>query len=415
MSETFRPARPEELPELVRLVSHSFVGRPPGAHEEHLGAGPWGGVETLWVAEEEGRLTAACQLLPLRMWVGGAQVPVMGLGTVAVSPAHRRQGLAARLVLSGMRHARKRGDHATALYPFRTAFYGRLGYGLAGEAHQYQIAPEMLPDAPERAGIELAESAAARAELRAVYARWAERQAGQLVRTDGAWAKVLEGDDRVAVLYRSPEGVPEGYAVARYRVGPAPLERALEVEERAWLTSAARRGIYAWLASLGDQWRQLLYRAHPEERLAERLQEPRLPTGAAPQWRLWYPSATLLRGPMFRLLDVPAALASRPRYGDASLEVELAVEDVQIPENNGPWRLVLREGSPTVERATAAMPPAADGAIALSVTTLSRLYVGALRPSEALDAGLLTLDHAESLAALERAFRVPRPWTFDPF
>jgi predicted acetyltransferase len=415
MSETFRPARPEELPELVRLVSHSFVGRPPGAHEEHLSAGPWGGLETLWVAEEEGRLTAACQLLPLTMWVGGARVPVMGLGTVAVAPDRRRRGLAARLVLAGMRHSRERGDHATALYPFRTSFYGRLGYGMAGEAHQYQIEPEMLPDAEERAGIELAESVAARDELRAVYARWAQDQTGQLVRTDAAWAKILDGDDRVAVLYRSPEGVPEGYAVARYRTGLSPTDRALEVEERAWLSSRARRGIYAWIASLGDQWRQVLYRAHPEERLAERLQEPRLPLGSAPSWRLWYPSATLMRGPMFRLLDVPAALAARPRYGDASLEVELVVEDVQIPENSGPWRLALRDGTATVHRATSAMRPAANGVMALSVTTLSRLFVGALRPSEALDAGLLALERPEALFALERAFHMPRPWTFDPF
>ena len=88
MSETFRPARPDELEEVARLEAHSFPapGRGPRWWMEFLRNGPHGGLESLWVAEEGGRLVGSCQLLWLRQWIAGVALPVMGLAGVAISP-----------------------------------------------------------------------------------------------------------------------------------------------------------------------------------------------------------------------------------------------------------------------------------------------------------------------------------------
>ncbi|MBA4156862.1 MAG: GNAT family N-acetyltransferase [Gemmatimonadetes bacterium] len=412
MSETFRVADAGEIPELARLVGHSFVGRSQERLEEALAKGPYGRAETLWVGEEDDLPTSVCHLLRLVQWVGGVQIPTMGLAMVAVSPTHRRRGVARRLVASGLRHARERGDLASALYPFRISFYEGLGYGLAGEAHQYRLPPEALPDAPERVGVRLAESAADRRALRDVYDRWVQGENGQLDRDDGEWSKVLEEEGRAAALYRGESGEPEGYAIIRYRVDLPPAERFLEVEERAWLTPAARRGIYAWLGSLGDQWRQIAYRAHPDEGFGDAVREPRLPPGSAPGWGLWFPSATLLAGPMFRLLDVPAAWAARRVAEDAALTISLEVSDEQIPENNGAWRLRLEQGRVEVVR-SATQP--ADATLRTPVRSLSRIYIGALTPSAAVEAGAAEIDRADVLPRLDAALRLRRPWTFDRF
>src|SRR5690606_25959342 len=135
----------------------------------------------------------------------------------------------------------------------------------------------------------------------------------------------------------------------------------------------ARRGLYAWLASLGDQWQQIVMRALPGERLGDWLSEPRLPHGAAPAWRLSSPSATLMTGPMFRLLDVRAAFEGRRIEPAPTIAVAIEVVDPLFQENCGSWRIALDAGRSIVER-TGAL----DLSLRMDISTLSRIFVGAL-------------------------------------
>lgn len=219
-------------------------------------------------------------------------------------------------------------------------------------------------------------------------------------------------EDQAGVVYWGESGEAEGYAIVRYRADLPITERFLEVEERMWLTLGAQRGIYAWLSSLGDQWREIVYRAHPEEGFGDRINEPRLPLLANPGWGLWFPSATLLRGPMFRLLDVPEALAQRALVGGSELTLGLEVEDDQVEENRGPWRVHIADGRVEVEPLDGGR---VDAYLSLPVETLSRIFVGALAPWQAVAGGLAAIDRPEYIQVLDRAFHLPRPWTFDRF
>ena len=413
MSERFRPARAEEVPELARLVAHSFPvsGRTQEWWENTLRTDPRGGVEALWAGEGESGLVAGCQILPLRQWIAGAAFPVMGLAMVAISPTHRRRGLAGRMVAEAFRHCLDRGDVASALYPFRVTFYEKLGYGLAGEAHQYVLPPESLPDDPGRLRVSLVLTEEDRAAVRSVYDRWAPLQNGQMERVPGAWARLWQSQSHAVVLYRGESGEPEGYASVLYRTDLPVASRFVEVEERAWLTPGAQRALYAWLASLGDQHRLLAYRAHPDEGFGERVQEPRLPQGGAPNWGIWFPSATLMVGPMFRLLDLPRAFDRRTAPEGISLTVKLEVTDEQLPENRGSWWLRVEGGAMRLERGSGA----AEATLSLPVRVLSRLFIGAVTPRQAVAAGGATIDRAEALDVLDGAFRVQRPWTFERF
>lgn len=416
MSETYRPARPEEVSEVARLEMHSFPStlRDQAWWEDRLVNGPNGGLESLWVGEENGRLVAACQLFWKRQWIGGEALPVMGLGSVAIAPTHRRRGLAQRFLTAAFEHTRERGDIGSALYPFRASFYEKLGYGLAGEAHQYQIPPALLPDDREaRERVRLVDTEDDEAAMRAVYAEAVRTQTGQMDRTERNWTNVWGGEGQAAVVYWGEGGEAEGYAIVRYRSDLPVTQRFLEVEERMWLTLGAQRGIYAWLSSLGDQWREVVYRAHPEEGFGDRISEPRLPLLANPGWGLWFPSATLLRGPMFRLLDVPGALARRTLVGDAEMTLALEVDDEQVPENRGPWRVRLEGGRMEVEPLRDA--GAVDASLSLPVETLSRIYIGALAPWQAVAGGLASIDRPEVIQVLDFAFHLPRPWMFDRF
>jgi predicted acetyltransferase len=415
VSKRFRPAAVADVPPVILLAEHSFPGvdRALDGWGGFITHGPHGGLDSLWVGEEAGALVAACQLYPLRQWIGGASFPVMGLGMVAIAPTHRRRGLAGRMVTAAFAHARERGDVASALYPFRTSFYEKLGYGLAGEALQYRLEPRQLPDDAEaRRRLEWVTDPDGAAAMREVYARFVRAETGQMERTERSWRKAWGHETQAAVVYRSPAGEAEGYAIVRYRMDlPAPV-RFLDVEERAWLTPEARRGIYAWLASMGDQWSELVYRAHPDEGLEMVLADPRLPDGNGVGWSLWFPSATLMRGPMFRLLDVPAAFALRSAAEGAAFTAVVEVDDGQLPDARGPWRIRAEGGRMHAEPYGGG---AAEVTLRLPMSVLSRIFIGAVSPSRAVAAGAATADHPERLAAMDAALRVRAPWTFDRF
>ncbi|CAN5603712.1 hypothetical protein BH23GEM10_BH23GEM10_12970 [soil metagenome] len=309
----YRFADPAAIPDLARLVAHSFPGahRTPEWWTEQLRAPLYGGgADTAFVADSAAGPVGVLQLHALRQWVGGEALAVAGIGTVAISPTHRRRGIAAQLVTQALHAARERGDVASALYPFRTSFYRDLGFGQAGDVLQYQVPPSELQesapqDTDERARVELVEDAAGREAVLELYNRWASTQTGQLVRGPRVWAHLCTAPGRTLVT------CGDGYALVTYRTDLPRERRFLEVDELVWTTPAARRALYGWLASLGDQWQQLLLRALPSHRLGDWLSEPRLPRGSAPGWSLWEPAATLLAGPMFRLIDVQAAWAVR--------------------------------------------------------------------------------------------------------
>jgi predicted acetyltransferase len=409
----YRFAVADDVAEVSRLVAHSFPGaaRPLTWWQDQLREPIYGGgPETLFLGADTGRTVAALQLHPLRQWVAGEALSVAGVGTVAIAPTHRRLRLGAELVAAALHAARQRGAAASALYPFRTSFYQKLGYGVAGAVLQYQIPPAALPDSPERRLVELLEGESARREALDLYSRWARGQTGQLERGERVWKHVCTAPDRALLGYRARGGALEGYCLVIYRMDLPRPQRYLEVEELVWTTADARRGLYGWLASLGDQWEQLLIRALPSHHFSDWITEPRLPHGAAPAWGLWAPGATLLHGPMFRLIDVHAAWSRRRVPPAAPLTVGLEVSDGQLEENRGAWRLVLENGCVEVERQAHA-----EITLRLDVSTLSRLFIGALPPSAGLEAGLLDCDRPDLLPALDAALALPEPWTFDRF
>jgi predicted acetyltransferase len=411
----YRFARTEELQEVGRLVAHSFPGphRTPGWWYEQLRDPTYGGgAETLLVGQDGDRLVAACQVHPLRQWVAGETIATAGVGTVAIAPTHRKRRLGGELVTQAIRAARERGDVASALYPFRVSFYRKLGYGNAGEAHQFLVGPDALPDSDERARVELIDSDVERVEVLALYRRWARGETGQLDRSDRMLTQLSTATDRALFAYRAEAGGLEGYALVHYRADLPPQTRYLEVDELVWTSPAARRGLLGWLSSLGDQWQRILLRARSSDRLGEWIREPRLPWGAAPGWGLWNGAATLMMGPMFRLLDVERAWRGRSVVPTQPFAVGLRLRDEQISENAGEWTLSLADGRVEVARQLASP---LEMTLDLDISALSRLFIGAISPSAASSTDLLSCDRPDRLSRLDEALRIPEPSTWDRF
>jgi predicted acetyltransferase len=413
LSLVFRYAETPDLPRIAELLVHSFpgVGHTTSRWEQIITDFPHGGIETAWVAEENSRIVAMCRIYRLDQWISGVVIPIMGLGMVAISATDRRRGLAGRLVESALIKSRQRGDLASVLYPFRDSFYRKLGYGMAGEVQQFLLPPGEFPDHPGRKRVRIVPLPEGRELISPIYDQWAPAQTGQLRRSVRAWERVWEDGGRYAAVYHNESGDPEGYAVFHYRMATPTEGAALDIEEIIWLNREARLGLYGWISSLSDQWRQVIYRAHPDEAFTEHVNTLRQPELKAARWHHWFPTSVTLSGPMFRLLDVDGAWAARRVRPGPPLTVELEVTDPQIPGNEGRRVLTLADGEVRV----APEGGAADLRMSIGIEPLSRIYIGALTPSAAVLSGLATVDQPELSTWLDALLAVPRPWTFDRF
>lgn len=306
-----RPAEAADVPELARLWAQAFPRERSVAERiDDLEQGlTWGGLEDCWVAEgREGAIDGALRTYRMTVHTWGRTWPAMGLAGVAVATHARRAGLARQICEEALRRARDRGDVLSILYPFRTSFYGNLGYVLAGELHRYRFAPEALPLLPGWRNVRMAADAEVREAVPEVYDRVARRSVGMLTRTSKAWA-FLAAPDTWCPVHRGPDGELDGYLVARAgRSGP---DAVLRVRELVAEGPEAYRALLGWLSAQRDQWAGVVYDALPGEEFHRLLDHPRVPRSGRAR-SLWFHSARVLRGPMYRLLD-PSAVVEEGR------------------------------------------------------------------------------------------------------
>jgi predicted acetyltransferase len=142
------------------------------------------------------------------------------------------------------------------------------------------------------------------------------------------------------------------------------------------------------------------YDASPDEHFAHRLHDARRSDLAAHR-QGWAPVAGLIAGPMLRLLDVPAALAARQRWGpSAPLRFGLEVRDAIVAENDGAFVVDFDGRRAQVSRGDA------RPLLRLPVSVLGQVYAGELRVSDALMLGRAEADG--DVGAVDALFRTDR-------
>lgn len=442
---TVRPAEHLDIREVAELWLEAFPGR--RTVEDRIRmletGGRYGGLETVLVLRDSaGALAGAAKIYRMENHVAGVLFPMMGLAAVAVPPSFRRRGLGARLCTEAIRVAAARGDVLSVLYPFRPDYYERLGWGLVGELHDYRFHTAALPEYEEARYVRRASGEADRRAISACYARVAARGNGPIVRDDRVWAyrlagqelgvRPLEGDGRSftppadpklrAVVY--DDGGVSGYALLRHVTRRNREREVLEVRELVAESESPYRGLLGHLALQRERWPRARHFARPGERFGDRLVDPR-PPGHSGARSLYFPTARIVRGPMLRVLDVPAALTSRPWFdadggrGPAAT-LRIAVRDPQRPENEGPWLVRLNGaggGAGVMEEAGRdRQGEAGEPRVELSTdaATFARIFAGELPASEAGRIGRADIRGDPSI--IDRAFATSeRFWLLDEF
>ncbi|XSE97398.1 GNAT family N-acetyltransferase [Pseudomyxococcus flavus] len=387
----FGPPRDErELAAVADIVMHSYAMSPADSAAWLQRTKP---AADLRVLREGAEVAGSLVLIRMGQWFGGRSVPVIGVGSVGVSPVHRGRGTATRLMQHLLREARASGAPLSVLYPATQPLYRRVGYEHAGTRHEIRVQVPSL-DFGERT---LALRPIEAADLPAIvlsYQRHARHRTGWLDRGDFAWARVqnMRGEVAHGYLVEGKDGV-EGYLYV-IRRALKDLKQELFLTDVVAHTPAAARRILRFLGDHRSLATEVFWYGGVDDPLLLLLREQTYSVKLHMHW-------------MVRVLDVAAALEARGWPEGLSGALHLEVEDDLFPENQGRYVLEVSDGQAEVRRG-------GDGRLRLHVRELAPLYTGLLRADALRAMGALEADDA-SVRAAGALFAGPPPSLRDMF
>ena len=267
----YRAARRTDVETLVELSLRAYRVSSAEARREFFSDHPRFDLRDVRVGEVEGELVASLVLYPFQAFVRGSAVPVTGIGSVAVSPEHRRRGIGDALIRAALREMRQRGDAWSMLYAFRGEFYRRFGWGLVETPTMLSVPPALLPASDEARSVRRLRTPD-RPLVQALYDRHArERGHFLLARRPAWWERRLWGYEGEWVVYERRRGHVEGYLQLQVDSGEGPWKLVITVNEFVAITPEAHRGLAGYLHGLRDQAAEVVLSTPPDAPWAAQL------------------------------------------------------------------------------------------------------------------------------------------------
>jgi predicted acetyltransferase len=394
-----RVLQPDDIDDLIALYRSAFPGEDPSADErERLRlrlASRMDQPEVSMVGlHRDGRLACAMRVNRYRMTFGAVQVPLHGLGAVAVDLAHKKEKLGKMMVEEFLAMCAAEGAALAALYPFRADFYKRMGFGMGSKKSLYSLPPSAFPppDGSPRVKLRRAGPADDRA-LCACYNRFAARRHGMFERSARDFEGLLGGEDRHAFVHEQ-EGRVTGYVVFTFRrVNPHnPLTNDIDVQEWLYEDARALRALCGFFAAQSDQVRRVVLPTQ-DPAFYHLFMDPRDDSD-----RVFFQALQTDvsgAGIMYRVVD-PAALFGRLRFGQGRCRVRLTVRDPLLQPAEHRFSVGFADGRAAVD------DQPADMELALGLADFSSWIVGAVSLRALCGYGLADLSAPERADELDR-------------
>ncbi len=360
--------------------------------------GPLLDLDRFRCAYEDGVLKATAAGHRFRQWFGGRSMPMCGVYGVATLPEHRASGLASAAVTQVLREAREEGTPISVLYPAVLRPYRRLGFELAGAHMMHRLQLRSIPadlggDLPAVVELDLGRDLE---DIKTCWHRWVPPHNGAFEPTNDEWwtRRILgpsPGEQSRFVVVRGPGDAVEGFAGFRYKPaeGRLGIDFGLSCSTLTATTDRALRALLAYFRGFRGVGAWVEWAGPAADPTSLLIPEQDLSVSFRFDW-------------MLRLLDVAAAFAQRG-YAPVDAEAVIAVDDPLFPENAGPWRLTLKNGTAEVA------PDDASGVRPIPIGALSAIFSGYLRPTDAVRLGYLDADDPAA-AALTLMLDGPDPW-----
>jgi predicted acetyltransferase len=369
----------------------------------------------LYGAFREGVLQGGMQLYDFSMTMGTIQVPVGGVGMVAVDLMHKKEHVARDLMAFFLNHYRTRGMPLALLYPFRPDFYKQMGFGYGSKMNEYRVHPAALPKGGSKEHLVFLDTSDSD-QLLDYYNSYQSRTHGMLRRSTFEIARKFANPLTHIVGYRR-DGRLHGYLQYRFRSTSDRniLLNNLEVSECLYDTPEVLADLLIFLQSQADQIRCVVFWTQ-EDDFHYLLLDPRNGSDYLMP-HIYHESNTQGIGLMYRVLDTVAVLRfldqSRYTFEDQSCCLYIEVADTFLPENSGLVVAQFDHGRiQSIERTTTSTVPMPDTVekpinISLDIADFSSLVLGVVGFKTLYAYGLVKLSDPSALDRVHRLFQTP--------
>ena len=345
---------------------------------------------------EDGQIVGGCHSHLLEMSIPGGTSAVAGVSNVEVQPTHTRRGIMTQMMRHQIDGIHERGEPLAALFATESGIYGRFGYGIGAVHEQWTIekrhsAYDRRLDSPGR--LEFVAPADIMKMLPEVSRRGTQGRPAVFQRAMHHWEDAANdpihsqgGSGGVFYVAYVEDGRIDGYACYRTQ------RPTVTVNELVVTTREASAALWRFCFDLD---------------LYERTEAARRPTDDPLPWMLADPrrlQRSTRDGLWVRVVDARAALEQRTYASSDRLVLE--IRDDFCDWNRGCWSL---EMSPEGGECR----PVTGGAdLAISVSALASVYLGAASFGTLEQAGLVDETTSGAVQRADRAFAVAlKPWT----
>jgi predicted acetyltransferase len=343
-----------------------------------------------FVAECDGRIAAACNVLDLEVSRGAGALACGGVAAVAVLPEMRRSGVGTAMMSWLISHLREIGVPLASLYAFREPYYRRFGYEVAGKRLKIVCPVTRWPKFKSELPVRRLTPQDWQ-QLVPCYQAFARHRSGVVLRTEPQWQRVL-GENRPLTIYAAGDPV-EAYAVVSHVTNFWTTDHISEI---AWSSRSGYESVLAMLGSMainksGLSWFEpsdgLFYADYVDQGVDVILDRPI----------------------MFRVNDVAESLRLLRPEPDVAGAFIMGVEDALIRGNHGPWAVSFSEGKVEVEKASGAPD------FTLDVRHFAQAFLGEPGISQLAAAGVISANSKSGLAAACRLMQPQATYCMDFF
>jgi predicted acetyltransferase len=346
----------------------------------------------------KGALLGAMLLYDFAMNVRSVKVLAGGVGMVAVDLAHKKEKVCKDMITYFLKHYREKGAFIACLYPFRTDFYRKMGFGFGTKMHQYRIRPTQLPKYKNN-HIQIIEKRNKKALLEC-YNRYMEKTHGMIEKDTFQLNRILDNPENRIVGYTKGNRIL-GYLVFAFKEGVKDnfIINDIEIKEFVYENRDALLELLTFLYSQHDQIRYVIINTQ-DEYFHHLFEDPRndsdylLPSA-------YHESNVSGVGLMYRVIDTKKLFESLADYnfGNQNCKLKLSVRDSFFRENEGNFIIHFENGIPYLNR------ECYDVEISLDISDFSSLIMGVVPFERLYQYGLVEISNPEYIDTVTRIFK----------
>lgn len=276
------------------------------------------------------------------------EIPVGGVGMVAVDFLHKKEKIAKELITYFVQHYRERNYPLTALYAFRPDFYKQMGFCFGTKNNQYRARPATLPNSGSKKHLVYLNKQDQEAILHC-NDRYVASTHGMFKKTNLDIRNMMDNPENRFVGYVK-DGQLQGYMVFAFKSENENnfVLNNMIVKEMIYDSPEALSEFCTFLHSQADQINRIVFTTQ-DENLHHLFNDPR--DGVEEMIpHVSHQTNVAATGIMFRLVNHKAlwsALASAD-FGGVTCKLRLNIRDRFLPENAESMVIHFENGCPVL-------------------------------------------------------------------